>query len=109
MPHLLRHVLVYMLFLQGMIGSVQKPVVCEVGQNKRTVGNLIKAFHSNWGCREAKVSVFYLNITVLNIFISFHYLKHIYILAAPFKKTKNACGSLLEEAYLEGVMTITFK
>lgn len=97
MPHLLRHVLVYILFLQGVIGSVQKPVVCEVGQNKRTVGNLIKGFHSNKGYREEKVAVFYLNVTVLNIFISFHYLKHIEILATPFKKTKNACGSLLEK------------
>lgn len=43
------------------------------------------------------MSVFYLNVTVLNIFISFHDLKHIYILATPFKKTKNACGSLLEK------------
>lgn len=32
------------------------------------------------------MSVFYLNVTVLNIFISFHDLKHIYILATPFKK-----------------------
>lgn len=34
------------------------------------------------------MSVFYLNVTVLNIFISFHYLQHIYVLAAPFKKDR---------------------
>lgn len=34
------------------------------------------------------MSVLYLNVTILNIFIAFHYLKHIYILATLFKNQK---------------------